>query len=156
MRQQERKTTTCGHRTKPGDFAASIMSLNLEFVVGSTISAPSPMGGGVEQDIETGGSNMDITHKCSTSWDEEPRPESNRQHRATQLQNKNEEEQDELTKKESKGIFRLRVLVLLILLFTTIAVSIVVFVITKHGETEEFHNQYEGAAAKVRLLLVVH
>ena len=57
--------------------------------------------------------------------------------------------QEELTEKESQGIFRLRLLVLTILFLTTISVSAIVYVVTTKGEKDAFKTQYEGAAAKV-------
>lgn len=57
--------------------------------------------------------------------------------------------QEELTKKESKAVFRLRLLVIAILLLTTVSVSLVVYFVTSRGESDGFQSQYEGAATKV-------
>ena len=56
---------------------------------------------------------------------------------------------DQLTKKETRDVFRLRVLVITILLLAGGSVSAVVCVITKNAMDDEFHLQYNGASEKV-------
>lgn len=57
--------------------------------------------------------------------------------------------QGNLTRKESKAVFWLRLVVLMILVLTAVAVSITVYEITRRGEASEFETQYQGAATKV-------
>jgi hypothetical protein len=60
-------------------------------------------------------------------------------------------EQDEelLAKKETRAVFQLRVLVLLVLFLAAVAVSLVVYFITTQAEAAEFKAQYDGNAIKV-------
>lgn len=46
-------------------------------------------------------------------------------------------------------VFRLRVLVILVLLMAATAVSVVVYLITRNAQKDEFEIQYEGVAEKV-------
>ena len=58
-------------------------------------------------------------------------------------------EEEELSRKETNAVFRLRVLVILALLGATLAVSAVVYYITSNGEKDEFQSQFEGSAQKI-------
>jgi hypothetical protein len=60
-------------------------------------------------------------------------------------------EQDEelFAKKETRAVFQLRVLVLLVLFLAAVAVSLVVYFITTQAEAAEFKAQYDGNAIKV-------
>lgn len=57
--------------------------------------------------------------------------------------------EDSLARKESHNVFRLRVLVILLLILTAAVVSYVVYRLTTHGEEEEFIARYEGVADTV-------
>jgi len=52
-------------------------------------------------------------------------------------------------KKESKYVFWLRILVVVILLCTAIAIAIVTYTVTEGGEQEDYITHYEASAAKV-------
>lgn len=54
-----------------------------------------------------------------------------------------------LSRKESRKVFRLRLIVILVLIATAFIISSVVFKITTDRETNELETQYEGAAGKV-------
>ena len=56
---------------------------------------------------------------------------------------------DRLSKNETKAVFRLRVLVVFVLLCASAAISVVVYKITRDAQINVFHIQYEGAADKV-------
>ncbi|CAB9496580.1 Receptor-type guanylate cyclase gcy [Seminavis robusta] len=56
---------------------------------------------------------------------------------------------EELTKRETKVVWRLRVVVILVLMATPALVCTLVYMITRGGESEEFKSQYEGASRKV-------
>ena len=56
---------------------------------------------------------------------------------------------DQLTKKETRDVFRLRVLVITVLLLAGTGVSVVVCMITKKAMDDEFRLQYNGASEKV-------
>jgi len=57
--------------------------------------------------------------------------------------------QEELSKRESRNVFRLRLIVMGVLICTAAIVSSVVYMIVRDGQEQEFKNQYEGAASKV-------
>jgi hypothetical protein len=59
------------------------------------------------------------------------------------------EEKIRFTPSMTRNVFRLRLLVFLVLLMAAIAVSFVVYYVTKGGETEEFEASYQGTASKV-------
>jgi effector-binding domain-containing protein len=56
---------------------------------------------------------------------------------------------EELAKKETIAVCRLRVLVIVVLICAATAVCLVVFFTTKYAEEDEFDIQYEGVAEKV-------
>jgi len=56
---------------------------------------------------------------------------------------------EELARKESQDVCRLRCLVILVLAMTAAAVSVVIYLTTKKGEDEEFETQYEAATKKI-------
>ena len=56
---------------------------------------------------------------------------------------------DQLSKKESQQVLRLRVVVILVLMCAAAAVTVVVYVITRQAQIKEFNIQYEGIADKV-------
>jgi hypothetical protein len=58
-------------------------------------------------------------------------------------------EKDQLAQKETRDVFLLRVLVVVVLLNAAIAVSVVVFFITKDAEVDEFETQYTALADTV-------
>ena len=55
----------------------------------------------------------------------------------------------QLSKRESKNVFRLRLVVLLVFLTAAALVSAIVYSLTVQGEKDEFEEQYDGAAGKV-------
>ena len=57
--------------------------------------------------------------------------------------------EEELARKETRAVFRLRVLVILVLFLAAMAVSLAVFFITRRAEKDEFETQFEGSAEKV-------
>lgn len=61
-----------------------------------------------------------------------------------------DEEASKFVKKESRRVFYLRVLVLLILFAASAAISLVVYFVTTAGETDTFESQYDAAADKVQ------
>jgi hypothetical protein len=58
-------------------------------------------------------------------------------------------EKEELAQKETRNVLMLRVLVVIVLLLAAIAVSIVVYIITKNAETDEFETQYAALSESV-------
>lgn len=56
---------------------------------------------------------------------------------------------DSLTKKESKAVFRLRALVILILFAAAASVSVTVFYLTHNAEVSTFETEYVSAAEKI-------
>ena len=60
-----------------------------------------------------------------------------------------EDEREKFSQKETKNVFCLRVLVIIVLFLAAVGVSLVVFLATKGAETEEFENQYEATSNKV-------
>jgi len=56
---------------------------------------------------------------------------------------------DKIAEHESRMVFRLRVLVILVLLCAACAVSVVVFHITKRAQVDEFESQYQGTSEKI-------
>lgn len=59
------------------------------------------------------------------------------------------EEKERMFQNESKQVAKLKRLVLLIMIVTAIAVSTVVYFITRNAEIHQFEAMYEGAAEKV-------
>lgn len=59
--------------------------------------------------------------------------------------------QEELTKKESETVFKLRVVVIFVLMLAAAAVTGVIYLVTTRGESGESKSQYDGAAGKVSL-----
>lgn len=57
--------------------------------------------------------------------------------------------EEQLAQKESRHVFVLRVVVMMVLFFAACGVSAVVFFITKKGVEDEFETQYEGTAEKI-------
>lgn len=60
-----------------------------------------------------------------------------------------ESQREKFTQKETKNVFRLRLLVLTVLFLAAGAVSCVVFITTRGGQSNEFKNQYYSTANKV-------
>jgi flagellar basal body-associated protein FliL len=60
-----------------------------------------------------------------------------------------EADRDQLAQKETRDVFLLRVLVVIVLLLAAVAVSIVVYYITRNAEVDEFETQYSALAATV-------
>ena len=56
---------------------------------------------------------------------------------------------EELTKKETTAVFRLRMTVLLVLVLAAAGVSITVLLLTRQAEIDEFEIQYDGSAQKI-------
>jgi len=54
-----------------------------------------------------------------------------------------------LTKKESRDVFRLRIIVTTFLIMTAVAVCTVVYKVTKNGEIGQFEAQFDGSAQKI-------
>jgi hypothetical protein len=69
--------------------------------------------------------------------------------RATGTDTDNGSEKDQLSRKESRDVFLLRVVVILVMLLAATAVSVIVYVITRNSETTEFETQFGGAAEQV-------
>jgi hypothetical protein len=61
----------------------------------------------------------------------------------------NYSEKDQLSQKESRNVFLLRVIVILVMLLAATAVSVIVYFITRNSETTEFETQFGGAAEQV-------
>jgi hypothetical protein len=53
---------------------------------------------------------------------------------------------EELAREETKNVFRLRILVILILVATAIAMSYTIYHITHQAEIDEFESEFEGVA----------
>jgi hypothetical protein len=53
---------------------------------------------------------------------------------------------DGLAREETKYVFRLRILVILILLATAIAMSYTIYHISHHAQVDEFQSEFEGVA----------
>jgi hypothetical protein len=60
-----------------------------------------------------------------------------------------EAEKDQLAQKESRNVLLLRVLVIIVLLFAAVAVSVVVYFITRLAEIDEYETQYKALADTV-------
>jgi hypothetical protein len=60
-----------------------------------------------------------------------------------------EEAKLDLAKKETTAVFRLRLLVLLVLLLTTVGVSLTMYFITFNGQQGDFEAAFEGSAQKI-------
>ena len=60
-----------------------------------------------------------------------------------------EAEKDQLAQKETRDVFLLRVLVVIVLLLAAVAVSVVVYFITRNAEVDEFETQYTALADTV-------
>jgi hypothetical protein len=60
-----------------------------------------------------------------------------------------EAEKDQLAQKESRNVLLLRVLVIIVLLFAAVAVSVVVYFITRFAEIDEYETQYKALADTV-------
>jgi hypothetical protein len=71
--------------------------------------------------------------------------------RATGTDTDNGSEKDQLSRKESRDVFLLRVVVILVMLLAATAVSVIVFFITRNSETAEFETQFGGAAEQVTI-----
>ena len=56
---------------------------------------------------------------------------------------------DQLTRRETRAVFRLRVMVISVLVLAATGVSVTVLMVTRQAEIDEFKVQYEGAAQKV-------
>lgn len=91
-------------------------------------------------DTEEGGIEMSVSSDCSET---DSVPESN------PFGNDESKVREELTRKESQQVFRLRVVVILVLFCAAIIVSVIVYHVTKSAEEEEFKTQYYGSAQKV-------
>ena len=63
--------------------------------------------------------------------------------------NEHEGEKEHLAKNETQAVFRLRLLVFLVLFLASVAVSIIVYMVSVSAEKDEYHNQYRGASKKV-------
>ena len=60
-----------------------------------------------------------------------------------------QEQAEELAQRETEQVFRLRVLVILVLLAAAVAVSYTTYRITKSGEDDEFESAFVGASDKI-------
>lgn len=60
-----------------------------------------------------------------------------------------EGEKVNLAKNETQAVFRLRLLVFLVLFLASVAVSIIVYMVTVSAEKDEYHSQYKGASKKI-------
>ena len=67
----------------------------------------------------------------------------------TKMASSDESDQEQFAKKETQNVFRLRLMVILVLVLTAGAISFMVFRLTDKAEAEEFETQFEGAAAKI-------
>jgi len=56
---------------------------------------------------------------------------------------------DKITQKETQAVFRLRLWVMRVLLLTGVAVSLVVYSMTRTSQLQEFSNIYNGAANQI-------
>lgn len=60
-----------------------------------------------------------------------------------------EEQKLNLAKNETAAVFKLRLLVFLVLFLASVAVSIIVYLVSASAEKDEYRSQYEGASKKV-------
>jgi hypothetical protein len=60
-----------------------------------------------------------------------------------------QEQAEELAQRETGQVFRLRVLVILVLLMGAVAVSFTTYYVTKNAEDDEFENTFKATSAKV-------
>jgi hypothetical protein len=56
---------------------------------------------------------------------------------------------NDIVKRESTAVFRLRFLVFMAMLFAAVGVSLSVYFLTSNNEDEEYHAQYDGSASKI-------
>lgn len=61
-----------------------------------------------------------------------------------------EDEKLDWAKQETRAVFHLRLLVVVVLLLAAIAVCLIVYLITAKGEHQEYETQYHGAAMKIQ------
>jgi hypothetical protein len=59
------------------------------------------------------------------------------------------EQREKFTQKESRNVFLLRVLVIAVIFLAALAVSFVVYYISRNGEEDDFETNYDGTAQKV-------
>ena len=93
------------------------------------------------------------SEECSVSVNSDGDEFSDEEPSSTKDETHNEESlasiQERLSKKESESVFRLRLLVVLVLLLAAGSVCFVVYRLTENGENDLFQSQYEGAAEKI-------
>ena len=89
---------------------------------------------------------MSSSHSCSSGDDESMSKSGTSTNSNTKA---SDEDGDEIKDLLSATVFRLRVLVIIALLLAATAVSIVIYVVTRNAEMDEFEIQYEGNAEKV-------
>jgi hypothetical protein len=68
---------------------------------------------------------------------------------ATNRQKDTEEPPNEIAQAESLAVFRIRAIVVLVLLLSTAGISAIVYIFTSRAETSEFENQFRDDSAKV-------
>jgi hypothetical protein len=93
--------------------------------------------------------DVDPPHDCS-SFDEDCKSISGTSACSTKATGEDSDGiKDQLSRKETTAVFRLRVVVMFALLLAASAVSFVVYYITRNAELDEFEIQFEGTAEKV-------
>lgn len=91
-------------------------------------------------ETEEGGIEMSVSSDCS---------DTNSVQESAVFGNDEHNVREELTRKESQQVFRLRVVVILVLFLAAVVVSAIVFRVTRNAEVDEFETQYKGTADKI-------
>jgi hypothetical protein len=91
--------------------------------------------------VNSNASGDSYANSCSVSSDDTPSS------RATE--GSSDAEKEQLAAKESKTVFLLRVVVIIVLLLAAVAVSVVVYLITRNAEIDEYETQYKALADTV-------
>jgi hypothetical protein len=90
-----------------------------------------------------------ISEPDERSMDMQSSASSEKGSQSNASKSKEESEKEQLAQKETTAVFRLKVIVVLVLLMAAYGVSFLVWYITSNAESDEFESQYEGMAAKV-------
>ena len=86
-----------------------------------------------ESEFETGSDDGRWTSTASTAASTRPDTEM----------------KDQFSRKETKAVFRVRMIILFVLVLAAAGVSTAVFLTTRNAELDEFSVQYEGSAEKI-------
>ena len=86
---------------------------------------------------------------CSSGSENQPSNDNTSSSGSRATEDSSEAIKEQISKRETQAVFRLRLLVILVLLGAAAAVSVVVYYVTRDAQISEFHIEYEGVAGKV-------